>query len=54
MNRNIFIVLALEVLYKGYFDRTGELPSRVDFIHDLRKALPYVRLDGAGAIARAS
>ena len=44
MNRNIFILLTLEFLYKDYFDRTGDLPSRVDFLHDLRRALPYARV----------
>lgn len=44
MNRNVRILLTLEFLYKDYFDRTGDLMSRVDFLHNLKAAMPYVRV----------
>jgi len=42
MFRPARMLIVLEVLYRSYFDATGDLPDRAAFYVDMRKALQYV------------
>lgn len=42
MFKQLSIAAFLEDIYKGWFDATGDLPGRVEFLAEMRKAAPYV------------